>query len=87
MSKALLTVALILVTSSALAKCVVEILDKNGDPVGYAPFIAETCSGPRQRCEAQLAQINQPELKCEVTLDIGGKVAGPRPTSRKKSLR
>ena len=73
MKKIVLATGLIFAASPVFAKCVVEILDKNGDPVGYAPYLGDSCANPKARCEAALGRMRLLDLKCEVTLDIGSR--------------
>lgn len=72
MKSLLLAVLFCTFSSYADAKCVVEILDTAGDPLGYV-FQGESCADPKARCLRELARINKPDAKCEVTLDIGSK--------------
>lgn len=70
--KSVILAALFAFASTAHARCVVEILDTNGDPLGHV-FQGDSCSQPRERCEEMLRRLRNPEARCEVTLDIGSK--------------
>lgn len=72
MKSILLAIVIGTFSNLSYARCVVEIVDSNGDPLGQV-FQGESCTEPRARCEAQLRRLNNPEAKCEVTLDIGSK--------------
>jgi len=67
---------LLILTTAAQARCVVEILDNNGDPLGHV-FQGDSCTEPKARCQQTLARLRNPEAKCEVTLDIGSKSTEP----------
>jgi hypothetical protein len=59
------------VTLPSYARCIVEIFDRNGDPLGHI-FQDRTCANAMARCKAQLSRLNSPGAKCEITLDIPG---------------
>ena len=69
-----LFVALMFISFSAptYAKCVVEILASNGDPLGFI-FQEKDCKTAQAKCKVQLARLNRPGAKCEITLDIPGR--------------
>ena len=56
---------------SSYAKCVVEIMNSSGDPMGYI-FQDKTCPTPMSKCKTKLATLNEPGATCEITLDIPG---------------
>ncbi|MBY0516031.1 MAG: hypothetical protein K2P81_03920 [Bacteriovoracaceae bacterium] len=56
---------------TSYAKCVVEIMNSSGDPLGYI-FQDKTCPNPMAKCKAKLATLNDSSAKCEITLDIPG---------------
>ena len=70
MKSVLLTVLFCFFSAAVNAKCVVEILDTQGDPLGYV-FQGDTCTDPKVRCARELVRLNIVDAKCEVTLDIG----------------
>lgn len=72
MKSVMLFSALCLVSISAYARCVVEILDSQSEPLGYV-FQGDTCTEPKARCEQKLRTLNNPDAHCEVTMDIGSK--------------
>jgi hypothetical protein len=56
-------------SAPSYANCVVEIMDGYGDPLGYI-FQEKDCRTAQSKCRVQLARINQPGARCEITLDI-----------------
>jgi len=66
-----LFVSLMFISFSAptYAKCVVEILASNGDPLGFI-FQENECKTAQAKCKSQLARLNRPGATCEITLDI-----------------
>jgi hypothetical protein len=56
---------------TSYAKCVVEIINSNGDPMGYI-FQDKTCPTPMSNCKDKLKTLNEPGATCEITLDIPG---------------
>ncbi len=70
--KALVAITFVLSFSiPAHAKCIVEILTKDGDPLGYIYQDAE-CKNAMNKCKVQLPRVNVPGAVCEITLDIPG---------------
>jgi hypothetical protein len=68
--KSLLLISICLAISSACyARCVVELFDSKGDPVGHI-FQNDHCLQAMNQCKAQLARLNLPGAKCEITLNI-----------------
>lgn len=67
-------VALMFISFSAVshAKCVVEIIASNGDPLGFI-FQERECRVAIAKCSQQLPRVNVPGARCEVTLDIPGR--------------
>ena len=59
------------VSAAANAKCVVEILNQGGDPLGYI-YQESDCRTAMNKCKAQLPRVNVSGAKCEITLDIPG---------------
>lgn len=53
----------------AQAKCIVEILSKDGDPLGYI-YQDAVCKNAMNKCKAQLPRVNVEGAVCEITLDI-----------------
>lgn len=63
----------LLLPTIGMARCLVEILDNDDDPVGYS-YEGRTCPIPLSTCEAQLSRLNRSDARCEITMDVGGDV-------------
>ncbi len=71
--KALLaTMFFISFSATSHARCVVEILSRNGDPMGYI-FQEKECSPAMTKCRAQLGRLNLAGARCEITMHIPGR--------------
>ncbi len=70
MRRTALIAAFILVPWTAYGKCVVEILDREGNPLGHV-FTADRCAPAMARCESRLTRLQVRGAHCEITLDIG----------------
>jgi hypothetical protein len=53
----------------AASRCVVEMFNSNGDPVGHM-FQDRLCSTAMTQCRNLLQRLNLPRARCEVTLDL-----------------
>lgn len=76
MSHLTLAALLLLAAPLAHARCVAEIIDEDGEPMGYA-FQAENCDAANGRCNDHLRTLNLRGARCEVTMDIGARFAPP----------
>ena len=77
MKTKLIALLITLTTTSAYARCVVEILDASNEPLGYV-YQGDSCTEPMTRCKkAQERQAIPGE--CVVTYDIGSKTGTPKP--------
>ena len=56
-------------SAPSYANCIVEIFASNGDPLGFI-FQERDCKTAQSKCKVQLARINRPGARCEITLDI-----------------
>jgi hypothetical protein len=66
----ILGLALLSFSLPAAARCVVEIINTQGESL--AVHEANSCSPAMQRCQVQLARMNIRGAQCEITLDIPG---------------
>jgi hypothetical protein len=57
----------------AAARCVVEIFDEEGEPMGHV-YQESECRSALAKCKAQLIRLNIPNSTCEITLDIPGNI-------------
>ncbi len=63
----------------AAARCVVEIIGTQSEPLGYV-FQENSCPPAMQKCRTQLARLAVRGATCEITLDIPGhRIPDPQP--------
>lgn len=68
--KSLLLISICLTISSmSHARCVVELFDDKGDPMGFI-FQNDECLSAMNLCKAQSRRLNLHGAKCEITLNI-----------------
>ncbi len=70
MKTALLLFSFLTLASAAHARCVVEIMDAEGEPLGHV-FQGETCAPVMRQCREYLQKLRTTGAVCEITLDIG----------------
>jgi len=68
--KSLILISICLTISSmSYARCVVELFDDKGDPLGFI-FQNDECLTAMNLCKAQLRRLSLSGAKCEITLNI-----------------
>ncbi len=70
MKIALALFSLLTLASAAQARCVVEVMDADGEPMGHV-FQGETCAPIMRQCREYISRLRTPGAVCEITLDIG----------------